>query len=211
MFFQSKIRVDADSTEQVSLAYVEEYWEYAKNRHCSMVGSGNVQLYAPGRQELSTAAGDVQVCLGLVREMADLDVDVSVGGGDPDAIETVLQDLTADDGEHAAATDLSPGLAAAATEFDDNQSAFGGPEAGFLEGLVEGIEEHPDLSRLLTPMGLFRTCPHGRCSRGGNCLLRMATLRHEWLVQQVREADRLQTATRAPDMHNLGRGTEVAR
>ena len=135
MFFQSKIRVDADSTEEVSLAYVEEYWEYAKNRHCSMVGSGNVQLYAPGRQELSTAAGDVQVCLGLVREMADLDVDVSVGGGDPDAIETVLQDLTADDGEHAAATDLSPGLAAAATEFDDNQSAFGGPEAGFLEGL----------------------------------------------------------------------------
>ena len=163
------------------------------------------------RQGLSTAAGAVQVCLGLVREMADLDVDVSVGGGDPDAIEAVLQDLTADDGEHAAATDLSPGLAAAATEFDDNQSAFGGPEAGFLEGLVEGIEEHPDLSRLLTPMGLFRTCPHGRCSRGGNCLLRMATLRHEWLVQQVREADRLQTATRAPDMHNLGRGTEVAR
>ena len=48
MFFQSKIRVDADSTEQVSLAYVEEYWEYAKNRHCSMVGSGNMQMYAPG-------------------------------------------------------------------------------------------------------------------------------------------------------------------
>ena len=40
--------MDADSTEQVSLAYVEEYWEYAKNRHCSMVGSGNVQMYAPG-------------------------------------------------------------------------------------------------------------------------------------------------------------------
>ena len=157
------------------------------------------------RQGLSTAAGAVQVCLGLVREMADLDVDVSVGGGDPDAIEAVLQDLTADDGEHAAATDLSPGLAAAATEFDDNQSAFGGPEAGFLEGLVEGIEEHPDLSRLLTPMGLFRTCPHGRCSRGGNCLLRMATLRHEWLVQQVREAGRLRAATRAQDVHNLGR------
>ena len=30
-----------------SLAYIEEYWEYTKNVNSSLVGTGNLQLYAP--------------------------------------------------------------------------------------------------------------------------------------------------------------------
>ena len=33
--------------EDVSLAYIEEFWEYKRNNNSSLVGSGNLQLYAP--------------------------------------------------------------------------------------------------------------------------------------------------------------------
>ena len=47
MFFRSVVKLENDETKEVELAYIEEYWQYNRyNRH-SMVGSGNVQLYAP--------------------------------------------------------------------------------------------------------------------------------------------------------------------
>ena len=33
--------------QEESLAYIEEYWEYTKNVNSSLVGTGNLQLYAP--------------------------------------------------------------------------------------------------------------------------------------------------------------------
>ena len=47
MFFQSKVQLDDNSVEDVSLAYIEEFWEYKRNNNSSLVGSGNLQLYAP--------------------------------------------------------------------------------------------------------------------------------------------------------------------
>ena len=47
MFFRSNVKLDNDETKEVELAYIEEYWQYKKNNRYSMVGSGNVQLYAP--------------------------------------------------------------------------------------------------------------------------------------------------------------------
>ena len=46
MFFKSVINLDDGSSEEVSLAYIEEFWEYIKHADSSLVGSGNVQLYA---------------------------------------------------------------------------------------------------------------------------------------------------------------------
>ena len=47
MFFQSRVQLDDNSVEDVSLAYIEEFWEYKRNNNSSLVGSGNLQLYAP--------------------------------------------------------------------------------------------------------------------------------------------------------------------
>ena len=47
MFFQSRVHLDDNSVEDVSLAYIEEFWEYKRNNNSSLVGSGNLQLYAP--------------------------------------------------------------------------------------------------------------------------------------------------------------------
>ena len=47
MLFRSIVKLDHDETKEVELAYIEEYWQYKRNNRYSMVGSGNVQLYAP--------------------------------------------------------------------------------------------------------------------------------------------------------------------
>ena len=47
MFFKSSIRCEDDTFQEESLAYIEEYWEYTKNVNSSLVGTGNLQLYAP--------------------------------------------------------------------------------------------------------------------------------------------------------------------
>ena len=119
----------------------------------------------------------------------------------------VLDELTASTGENAASGIPTGGQAAAAMELDVGSLAADGdgPSSDWLEQLSQGVAEHPDLARLLGPTGWFKSCPSGRCSHGGQCLLRMAGMRYDWLVQQVREADRLRVATRAPDTFNMGR------
>ena len=47
MFFKSRIKCEDDTFQEESLAYIEEYWEYTKNVNSSLVGTGNLQLYAP--------------------------------------------------------------------------------------------------------------------------------------------------------------------
>lgn len=108
------------------------------------------------------------------------------------------------DGEPSRPAEVPSPCRAAAADNLNVDSLAGDQPFDQLDALVQGQGEHANLARLCQDNGLLKRCPAGRC-KSGKCLLRIASLRYDWLCVHAREAARLRAATMQKSAINMQR------